>query len=116
MTEGIRARQLSAIEQNLAIFSAILKQYREDRDAMEKEKAKLNVDTAGEERRMTDLKAKLDRSIADCDLLIIPRMTMRNVAANDRIPNRFYKLDEAQVSPIKHFIKAAKPLLPSFAP
>jgi hypothetical protein len=116
MTEGIRARQLIALEQDLPILSAILRQDREDRDAMEKEKAKLNVDTAGEERRMTDLKAKLDRSIADCDMLIIPRMTMRNVAASDRIPNRFYKLDEAQVAAVKDFIKAGKPVLACFGP
>ncbi|HEV3116578.1 MAG TPA: hypothetical protein VGY58_05970, partial [Gemmataceae bacterium] len=116
LSDAMRARQLGSIEQNQAILSVILRQYRDDQDAMEKEQRHLNVDTAAEERHMTDLKAKLDRSLADCDLLFIPRMTLRNVAANDRIANRFYKLDEAQVAAIRDFVKAGKPVLACFGP
>ena len=51
----------------------------------------INVDFATEQRRMTDIKAKLTRMLASCDLVIIPRMTIRNVIIGDRIPNAIYQ-------------------------
>ncbi len=114
--ETIRRRQQAVFEQNKVILNAVLKQYQEDRDATAKEKAELNVDTAAEQRRMTDLKAKLDRAIADCDLLILPRMTIRNVLVGDRIPNQLQRIDDAQAAALRDFIKAGKPLLACFGP
>jgi hypothetical protein len=114
--EGLRKRQLAFLEQNALILNAVVTQYRTDRDETAKEKQSLNVDTAAEERRMTDLKAKLQRSLADCDLLFIPRMTIRNVVVGDRIPNQLYRLDEAQVAAIKDFLKSGKPVLACFGP
>jgi hypothetical protein len=116
ITETMRSRQLAVIDQNLTVLAAILRQYREDRDSILKEKAQLNVDTASESRRMTDLRAKMNRAIGDCDLLFIPRMTMRNVAANDRISSVLYKLDDAQVAAIKDFMTAGKPVFACFGP
>jgi hypothetical protein len=114
--EALRRRQLAFFEQNAMILRAVLSQYREDRKETNNEKASLNVDTAAEERRMTDLKAKLERSLADCDLLFIPRMTIRNVNIGDRIPNQLYRLDEGQVAAVKNFLKAGKPVLACFGP
>src|SRR5207248_9088240 len=109
--ENFRKRQLAALAQGEAILNAVLRQDREEREAAVKEKASLNVDESAEQRRLTDLKAKLDHAIADCDLLIVPRMTIRNVIFGDRIPNRFYRLDESQAAAVKDFLKAGKPLL-----
>jgi hypothetical protein len=89
---------------------------REERDAAAKEKAELNIENTAEQRRMTDVKAKLDRTLADCDLLIIPRMTIRNLSFDDRISPRFYRLDDTQVAAIKDFLKAGKPVLACFGP
>ena len=114
--EGLRQRQLAFFEQNSLLLNAVLNQYRTDRDETAKEKQTLNVDIAAEERRMTDLKAKLQRSLSDCDLLVIPRMTIRNVIVGDRVPNQVHRLDEAQIAAIKEFLKAGKPILTCFGP
>jgi hypothetical protein len=114
--ERLRGRQLELINQNEVVLRAVLTQYREDRDATIKEKAALNVDEAAEQRRMTDLKAKLDRSLADCDLLLVPRMTIRNVVIGERVPNQIHRLDQEQVAAIKDFLKAGKPVLACFGP
>jgi hypothetical protein len=118
VTEAMRRNQIEAvIEPELAIREkTFLKQLREDRAEVSKEKAALTIDSMAEQRRMTDLKAKLDRSLADCDLLLIPRMTIRNLLFGDRIPSRLYRLDEAQVGAIKDFLKAGKPILACFGP
>jgi hypothetical protein len=114
--EPLRRRQLAFIGQNEAVVQAVLRQYREERTQTAREKDSLNVDTASEQRRMTDLKAKLDRVLADCDLLIVPRMTIRNVVIGDRIPERLHHLDDAQVAAVKDFIRAGKPILACFGP
>jgi hypothetical protein len=114
--EALRRRQLSFWQQNEAILKAILNQYQEDRDATAKEKAGLNVDLTAEQRRITDLKAKLDRALADCDLLFIPRYTIRNIMSGFHIPSQVHRLDEAQAAAIREFLKAGKPILACFGP
>jgi hypothetical protein len=107
VTERLRERQLEQFEQMEAIRQVALTQAREEHAAAVKEKSGLSVDSAAEQRRLTDLKAKLDRALADCDLIIVPRMTLRNVTIGDRIPNRVYRLDQAQVDAVKDFLKKA---------
>jgi hypothetical protein len=114
--EPLRRRQLAFISQNEAVLQAVLRQLKEERAETAKEKAGLNVDTAAEYRRMTDLKDKLERVLADCDLLLVPRMTIRNLAIGDRIPERLHHLDDAQVSAVQDFLRAGKPLLACFGP
>jgi hypothetical protein len=105
VTEPLRKLQLRFLEQQLAVREQALKQTQEERDTAAKEKSALSIDSSAEMRRMTDLKAKLDRALADCDLVIIPRMTLRNVNIGDRIPNRVYRLEDAQVNAIKDYLK-----------
>jgi hypothetical protein len=112
------ARLQAAITQAaLENLDKALPTYRQRLEDIESEKKKLNVPALEEQQRMTDVKAKMDRLLADCDLLIVPRMTLRNLAENfENIPNRLYKLDEAQVEAVKDFLKAGKPLLACFGP
>jgi hypothetical protein len=114
--ESVRSRQLAYFKQNEALMKFVLDQALEERNAIAKEKSGLNVDVEAESRRISDLKAKLERSVADCDLLYIPRMTLRNVALGDLIPNRIYRLDEAQVAAIREFIKQGKPVFACLGP
>jgi hypothetical protein len=117
LDETMRRRVIDLqLSPQIALRELALRQTQEEHDEALKEKSTLNVDTEAEQRRMTDLKAKLARSLADCDLLFIPRMTLRNVLIGDRIPNRLYRLDEAQVAAIKDFLKSSKPVLACFGP
>jgi hypothetical protein len=94
----------------------LLGQQREEREETRKEKSGLSADTLAEQRRISDLRAKTNRLLADCDLLIVPRMTLFNVARGERIPNRVYQLDSSQVDAIRDFLKAGKPVLFCFGP
>lgn len=115
--EEIRSAVLKRIlEPNRELRRVSLEQTRKERDTVAEEKSKLNVEGAVEQRRMTDLKAKLNRLTADCDLLFIPRMTLRNVNIGDRIPSRLYRLDDSQVAAVKDFLKAGKPIFACFGP
>jgi hypothetical protein len=116
VTEPRRQRQLDFFRQQQAILELFLNRQREDREALIKEKAGLNVDTIADQRRISDLKAKTDRLLADCDLLILPRLTLLNAPREDYIPNSLYYLDEAQVAAIKDFLRAGKPVLALFGP
>jgi hypothetical protein len=98
------------------LLDFVLAGQREDRDELRKERSGLNVESLMEQRRIADLKAKTDRMLADCDLLILPRWTLLNAARGEAIPNRLYRLDDAQVAAIKDFIKAGKPVLALFGP
>ena len=115
--EDIRKAVLKQLlEPRVLIARLSLDQARQAREAVALEKSKLNVEGAAERRRMTDLRAKLNRELAEFDLIIIPRMTLRNVTIGDRIPNRFYRLDDAQVAAIRDYLKSGKPLLACFGP
>ncbi len=116
ITEEMRKGNLAEIRGTLAFERFQLNQYKQARDEVAKEKAGLNVEDLAEQRRVTDLKTKLDRALADCDLLLVPRMTLRNVNLDDRISPRLYRLDDAQAEAVKDFLKAGKPLLACFGP
>jgi hypothetical protein len=89
-----------------------LKQEQDDREAMKKEQKALNVDNLTEQRRISDLQAKMNRMLADCDLLILPRMTLLNASRRQRLVEAdFYALDAAQLHAVREFLKAGKPVL-----
>ena len=72
-----------------------------------------------EGRRQTDLKAKLATAVADCDLLIIPRLTVMDAGKSVWIPPSvypFFNLVEDQAAAVKAFVKAGKPVMVCFGP
>jgi hypothetical protein len=86
-----------------------------ERDEARAELAKLDVDALREARRMRDVKAKLDRTLADCDLLFVPRLTRRHnggLAA----PYRFHRFSEAQLASVREFLQAGKPIFACLGP
>jgi hypothetical protein len=96
---------------NVALREMSLKQERQERDTGAREQAGLNVENLAEQRRVADLRDKFNRMVADCDLLVLPRMTLFNVTRGEGIANWLYGLDPAQLSAIKDFMKAGKPVL-----
>jgi hypothetical protein len=116
VSQRMRELQVDEFDRRLTLLRFELKLARDERDAAAKAKAGLNVEGLTERRRMSDLKAKLAHMLADFDLLIIPRMTLRNVTIGDRIPMRVYRLEEAQVAALRDYLKSGKPVLACFGP
>jgi hypothetical protein len=117
VTEELARLQTVVLQANLENIDKAMPVYRQRLVEVQDEKSKLNVPALNEQRRMTDVKAKMARLLADCDLLIIPRMTLRNTADDyENIPSRVYRLDEAQVDAIKDFLKSGKPVLACLGP
>jgi len=105
------------LDEDLQHLDQALSDYRQRLAATRADIAKMNEPKLEEQRRMTDLKAKLQRLLADCDLLMVPRMTLRNTANRfSNIAPQVYPLDPAQVEAIKEFLKAGKPILACFGP
>lgn len=69
---------------------------------------------AVEARRTTDVKLKLARSVADCDVLVVPRQTTVNLIDGYFIPPLYYGLTDDQADVVKDFLKAGKPVLGLF--
>ncbi|QEL13580.1 hypothetical protein [Limnoglobus roseus] len=74
----------------------------------------LKNERATEARRTTDVKLKLGRAVADCDVLIVPRQTTPNLVTGDFLPPAIYSLTEDQADVVKDFVKAGKPVLGLF--
>jgi hypothetical protein len=92
-------------------LETIIASQRQQLDEINQEKSKLKVENLAEQRRITDLKAKFARLLADCDLLVLPRMTLYDVTEPEYIPNRIHRIDEAQWRAIQDFMRAGKPVL-----
>src|SRR5262249_38413809 len=84
--------------------------FRTERDTAVEDQRRLGVESVVEQRRISDIKAKMSRALADCDMLIIPRLTMTNVTTPAfNIPNSIHRLDEGQLEAGKDFLKEGKP-------
>jgi hypothetical protein len=116
LKEEHRRSVVRLMETRLIPLELSLNSERKERDATEKEMKGLNVEDLVEKRRISDVKAKFDRTLADTDLLIVQRLTLLNVVKGQGIPNRLYRLDPTQIEAIKGFIKAGKPVLFCLSP
>lgn len=108
--------KIADFDDDLQQLAKAIEDYNHRLAATRAEIGQLNEPALEEQRRMTDLKAKLQRLLADCDLLIVPRLTLRNPAGFGNIAPRFYPLDKEQVEAIQEFLKAGKPILACFGP
>ncbi len=114
VTEEMRRSVLADIKLDLDNFEQDLARLREARAKIVAEQEKLNVDLAALQRRMTDLKAKMQLVLEDVDLIFLPRMTI--LPSGQAIPYTFHRLDPVQAEAIKDFLKSGKPLLACFGP
>lgn len=76
----------------------------------------LRNERAAENRRVTDLKAKLTQYVDDCDVLIVPRLTVVDISRGDIIPPSLFNLAKEQAEVVKEFLKAGKPVLFAVGP
>lgn len=85
--------------------------------ALEPEYRKLlGDDRVQADRRAADVYAKLKASVADCDLLIIPRYTTMSLVNGQVISPTLYPLAKSQTDVVREFLTAGKPVLFAFGP
>lgn len=78
--------------------------------------ALLKNEKAVENRRITDVKAKLAQYVSDCDVLIVPRLTTVDLVKGDAYSPAFFTLSSEQAAAVKEFAMAGKPVLFAFGP
>ncbi|MGL4550013.1 MAG: hypothetical protein ACRC33_02400 [Gemmataceae bacterium] len=115
VTERGREDLRMQIERDVASIAEELAAKKKERDKLDAERATYDVDAVAESRRLADVKAKLAFTLADCDLVIVPRLTRQSASGQLIIP-RLYKLSEEQVAALRDFVKAGKPLLACLGP
>jgi hypothetical protein len=117
LTEEDRKVNVAFVGDRLAQREAQLELTRKERATAKSENAGLSkLESLREQRRLGDVKAKLDRQLADCDLIIIPRLTHMILTAGWGIGNELHHLDKAQTEAIRDYLKAGKPILACFGP
>ncbi len=117
LTEQERKLNLDRFETLVTALSSEFEQREEERQKDEIELATLtSQESVVEGRRITDVKEKTSRLLADCDLLIIPRMTIIDLINGQRIASRYYKLADPQIAAIRAFIRSGKPVFVLFGP
>lgn len=99
------------IRPRLHANSASLKKNLEKWEAKKAELKTLNAERLKEQKRIGDLKDKLGLLLVDCDLLVVPRLTLWQPERGRVIPSNFHELQEGQVEAIKEFLKGGKPVL-----
>jgi hypothetical protein len=77
----------------------------------EKKLSSMDADVLGALRRMTDLHAKLDRLLAGCDLLMVPRPTMYPNGEMISVHRELHQLEDFQLTALKEFLRQGKPVL-----
>jgi len=79
---------------------------------------RLRNERAVENRRVTDIKAKLAAYTADCDALIVPRLTVVDITRGDAgtIPSSLFNLTADQAEVVREFLKVGKPVLFAVGP
>ena len=112
-TQDMLDDQLYAVKISLNALRPRLEQEQRDLDKTIKDQKELNIEELYEQNRITDLQAKLTRQLAQCDLLILPRLTIFDLpqGGEGALPNRIHRLDDAQFAAIKEFIDSGKPVL-----
>jgi len=108
LVQRVFANQLAAARENLQLAQ-------EERASILREIQLLDTDGLSEQRRLKDLRAKLARTLADVDLLLIPRLTMLTQPGRQISPS-LYDLDARQTRAIRECLRAGKPLLACFGP
>lgn len=117
MNEEARRRNILTLEPQLDTLKEYISLQEKDRNEVLKQLDAIpDQERLAERRRMTDVKAKLAKLLSECDMLILPRLTLRNAIIGDRIPAKLYRLDEAQAAAVKEFMAAGKPVFAMFGP
>jgi len=110
VTEAGRLLLQESARRDLNNVTDELANARKELQAKEAERASYDLDRVAESRRLSDIQAKLSFALADCDLVIIPRLTRQSSTGQLIIP-RLYRFSDEQLAALREFVQAGKPLL-----
>ncbi|MCI0376330.1 MAG: hypothetical protein L0215_01860 [Gemmataceae bacterium] len=109
--QEVREDYMEDLRRTLEDLGKSLKRIQDQQQKALDTKQSLVLDNLDEVRRITDLRAKFNRVLADLDLLVLPRQTIHDVALDWVWPYEWYKLDTAHIDAIKDYMKAGNPVL-----
>jgi hypothetical protein len=104
-------------DRRIGVFKSELVEIR--RELSETEPKYLNYlanEKAVERSRMKNIGEKLDKSLAECDLLIIPRHTIYDLVNSRAVGSLVYRITPEQVNVVKKYLKSGKPVMACFGP
>jgi hypothetical protein len=120
VTEEFEPRLLATLAKQQEESIQLLADARKAQQAAEsKLKAALLDERTGEGRRLTDVKSKLARILADVDLIVVPRFTVEDAADDDGGPDvapALHGLSKEHIEALRDFMLAGKPILACVGP
>lgn len=114
--KALQKRALDFVAMQVTALEEEQKKLQQDRDKTTHDREALSVESLTELRRMTDLTAKLNRLLADCDLVILPRFTIYTVMPPQNISYDLHAINAAQTAALREFMAKGKPVLACFGP
>ena len=108
---------IAALTKSLKRAQDDLVEAKRKKDEAEKKLAEaLKDERPLQDRRMTDVAAKLTKQLADVDLLVVPRYTIEDAMKGPGIDATLHGLSKEQVKVVKEFMKSGKPVLACLGP
>src|SRR5262249_23622030 len=111
ITEEFRVAAVKFFAEEVESSNAELESVHKKLAKSQEEQSKLPVENLAEQRRISDVRAKFTRLLANVDLLVVPRFTLVNLIEGQAIPADIHALNSAHIDAIKDFMKAGKPVL-----
>ncbi|MBX7102863.1 MAG: hypothetical protein K1X57_02200 [Gemmataceae bacterium] len=117
LDETARKRNIANLEPQLEMLREYMSlQEKERNETLKQLEAIPGQERLAEQRRQTDTAAKFRKLLADCDMVILPRMTVRNAVTGEVIPAWLHRLDDGQTLALRDFMAAGKPVFGLFGP
>jgi hypothetical protein len=117
MTPEMRQKNIAMLSERIPEIGGEIATKQEKERQLEAELEKLqSQESVSEGQRQSDLKKKMGALLADCDVLIVARMTIIDTADGHVVPSMLHQLDDQQLAAVKEFMKAGKPVLFCFGP
>jgi hypothetical protein len=117
VTEEVEPQLLASITRQADRAKQLVEEADRDRRAADDRlRAVYKDERAIQDRRLTDVKAKFARLLADVDLLIVPRFTVVNPTLGAGVPPNIHTLSKEQVEVVKDFMKSGRPVMACLGP
>ncbi len=116
-TEADRKKVLVQVDENLsAISTEFTEAEAEAKKSNEKYELLNQNERVAEARRQRDVKQKFRNAVADCDMLIVPRITATNLSRGRAFAPALFYASVEQAEVVKEFLSAGKPVMALFGP